>query len=68
MTILEWYVGVAATLLALLVYFAYFFKFDWIRVSERLFTLNLLPNLFSVPLYPDRVHLAGSAYEKSENR
>lgn len=34
MTVLEWCAGIAATLLALLVYFAYFFKFNWVKVSD----------------------------------
>lgn len=28
---LEWYIGIAATLLVFLIYFAYFFKFNWIK-------------------------------------
>ncbi|XP_020286702.1 cholesterol 7-desaturase [Pseudomyrmex gracilis] len=31
MTMFGWYVGVAATLLAVLVYLAYFFKFNWVK-------------------------------------
>lgn len=30
----EWHVGIAGALLALLVYFAYFFKFNYIKVSS----------------------------------
>lgn len=33
MTTFGWYVGIVAALLAVLVYLAYFFKFNWVRVS-----------------------------------
>lgn len=35
-TMLEWYIGITTTLLVL-IYFAYFFKFNWIKVSSDLF-------------------------------
>ncbi|XP_018405083.1 PREDICTED: cholesterol 7-desaturase-like [Cyphomyrmex costatus] len=31
MTMLEWCVGIATTLLTILIYFAYFFKFNWVK-------------------------------------
>lgn len=44
---LEWCIGIATALLALLVYFAYFFKFNWVKVSVD---QVILPDLSSVLL------------------
>lgn len=43
---LEWCVAIVATLLALLVYFAYFFKFNWVKVSDD--QVFLLENCFKI--------------------
>jgi len=43
---LEWCIMIATILLAVVVYFAYFFKFNWVKVSVDQVILSDLSSMF----------------------